>query len=155
MAHRIVFTMIIAGYMGLSACQSTEVSSPAADKTASEQAEKDNCLRPVRMSGFADIDNRHILISAPTRPHQFLVETRSSCQDLEWAQSVSFKTQSNLSCVDKFSKLYPISTSRSGTPSLGCYVKSVERVESLDAAKAIASERAEARKTASKKSEEK
>lgn len=130
----------------------------AQDSTSSatnKAGDKDNCLRPVRMSGFSEIDNRHILVKAPNRANQFLVETKTNCSDLKWAKAVSIKSQSNMSCVDKFSKLYPVSSSPTDRPSIGCYVKSVERVESREAAKAIANARAVARKAAHQKTTDK
>ena len=157
MTFRALMIAVISASAALSACQTpaTEPTEPEITNVAASDDSSDDCLRPLRISGFARVDDRHVLVSAATKSNQFLIETRSNCRDLEWADKLAIRSTSSLSCVDKFSKIYATSFSDRNTPGLGCFVKSVERVESLEDAKSIAQKREEARIVADAKKSDK
>ena len=111
------------------ACTQTNSSSePLASDAAAATPPASTCVRNKSITGYEVLDERHLLITAPTRSRTYMITTRSDCRELRFGHTVLISSYS--SCVRRNDKIYvpdELVASR-------CFIESVEWVEDKDAA---------------------
>lgn len=128
--------LVILAASGFALASFSVVAEDKAEGVSEEKAEitssKRTCLWANSISGWSEIDDRHLLVRAPTRSKTYLMSFKRSCRDMKWAQKIAVDSFSNRICSNSQAKIIPLDTH--AHRHFGCYVDDIVRVKDKEAA---------------------
>lgn len=110
---------------------------PALSAGRSDEA----CFRTASVSGYQVIDDTHLVVQAPTKSRTYLLTLDRRCSDLSWSNKAALSSFGARACSGDFAKVVAARNTIGRVPDM-CRIKTVERVDSFEAAKALVATRA-------------
>ncbi len=140
--QRFLTPLIVCAATGLAVGCATPANDTASTENAAVESADENsetvCLRNSSISGFTAIDERHILVTAPTRSKTYMITTMGRCMNLDHTHQLVIDS-GPMSCVTKFDR---IKFRDSAAFPETCPIKSIDKVADKEAALALIAERA-------------
>ena len=124
----------LSGLCGLAALALIPLSAPDASAQTEPEAER-ACVRLQNINGYETLDDRHLVLNGGANRH-YLVTTRRSCYGLDYGAQVGLS-------FPETTRICNASLEYIIVPDGGrCRISTIEEVDSVDAARALITERA-------------
>ncbi len=135
---------------GLGALTAGGASTARADEAATNAppaaADPKTCFWLSDIRDFRGLDTRHVWVRGPGQKRQYLLTLFSSCTSLPFAQTIALSTKPTQRLCSNANEFLILVDQ--GVGNRRCMITTVERVDSLAQARAIAKEREDARRQA-------
>ena len=127
---------------GIGLALTLPLAASAEEASANEAEPKENiCFWVSSVRDFRAIDNKHVYLKGTGKEQKFLATLFQHCHGVRWAETIALQSRpTSRICSNGNEHLQVFDHSRSSLPKR-CLISDIERVESLDAAKALVAKR--------------
>ena len=118
----------------------------ADEATPENKAEKENtCFWIDSIRDFRAIDNKHVYLRGAGKEQKFLATLFQRCHGVRWAETIALQSRPTSRICSRGNEYLHVFDQPGSTFPQRCLIDDIERVESLDAARALVEERKKAK----------